>query len=270
MWACYNGRLITQKAATALSQQLPFANARSLLETMRWENSKIYLAPYHWQRLFSGMEALRIPHTAQLNPTALGAAIEKLTGINGKSAGARVRLQLAPATAADAPPTYLISCADLPQTGLPLTAGVAQNISKTRQALSHLKTADRQIYNLAAAEAGLHGWDEALIANDAGRIIESTIANIFWVENKNIFTPPLSEGCIAGVMRSYLLARLPRWGFWVAEALLTPERLAAADEVFLASALRGIRPVINIPGINNYKNDFFNQILHHITIAAAP
>jgi branched-chain amino acid aminotransferase len=55
-----------------------------------------------------------------------------------------------------------------------------------------------------------------------------------------VFTPPLSEGGVAGVMRKYLLEQV-KGNYPVQEALLTPEILGKADEVFLTNVIQGIR-----------------------------
>lgn len=259
MRACYNGELITDEAAAALQQQPYFLSAHSLLETIRWQNGRMCLPGYHWQRLLSGMEALSISRPEAFNFEWLRFQLEQAALANDKNATARLRLQVA--QAADASLHVLITCAALPAPGTTVHAGIARNVYKQRDFLSHLKTNDRQIYNLAARVAAENGWDEALLCNDVGRIIESTIANIFWIEGERIFTPPLSEGCVAGVMRAYLLERLPEWGFKVAEALLPVERLAAADEVFLTNALRGVRLVKSIGEVYTYRTSHGSRLL---------
>ena len=50
-----------------------------------------------------------------------------------------------------------------------------------------------------------HQLDEALILNQNGLLCESISANVFIVYEKQIYTPALSEGCIAGVMRNVVL-----------------------------------------------------------------
>ncbi len=47
--------------------------------------------------------------------------------------------------------------------------------------------------------------DDAVIFNNYNRVADATIANIFLVKNNIITTPSLNEGCVAGVMRKYLL-----------------------------------------------------------------
>ena len=73
------------------------------------------------------------------------------------------------------------------------------------------------------------------------RNCDATIANVFWVRGRSIFTPPLTEGCIAGVMRRHLLRILPQGGYTVEEKLFDIEELNHADELFLTNATSGIR-----------------------------
>jgi branched-chain amino acid aminotransferase len=83
--------------------------------------------------------------------------------------------------------------------------------------------------------------NDALILNQHGRICEATIANIFWIKDDRIHTPPLSEGCVAGVMRKYLLEKIPAINRKTSETELTIDELQNAEEVFLTNAVYGMR-----------------------------
>lgn len=260
MWGSYNGIIISQQEAEVLSQRLPFYSGRSLIETMRWQGKQLFLATYHWQRLFAGMKTLDYRAPSDFTPAFLEQQIELVLSMHAGAGDLKVRLQVAPADAPDHPPAFLINTAPLPATCESVQAGIAQNVYKQPHFLCHLKTGDRQLYALAALTAAHYGWDEALICNEAGRVIESTIANIFWVEKDQLFTPPLSEGCVAGVMRAFLLKSLPAAGYKLYEEPLTVDRLGKAKEVFLANALRGLRPVAEIAGIRQYHSNLCPQI----------
>jgi branched-chain amino acid aminotransferase len=79
------------------------------------------------------------------------------------------------------------------------------------------------------------------LLNSYDRICDSTIANIFWVKNNQVFTPPLSEGCVAGVMRRYLIQKIQEAGYAIEEMICPRQKLPEADEIFLTNALFGIR-----------------------------
>jgi branched-chain amino acid aminotransferase len=84
-------------------------------------------------------------------------------------------------------------------------------------------------------------WNDALILNAAGRICDATIANVFIIKNEVIYTCPLHEGCVAGIMRRHLLLNLADNGFTIREQEITVDNLLSADEVFLTNAIKGIR-----------------------------
>jgi branched-chain amino acid aminotransferase len=113
---------------------------------------------------------------------------------------------------------------------------------KSIDVFSNLKSANYLPYVMAAIWAKENKLNDALILNQHDRICDSTIANVFWVKDNNIFTPPLSEGCIAGVMRKKIL-ELATWNsdHSVEETILTQEILLQADEIFLTNAITGLK-----------------------------
>ncbi|HEX4850543.1 MAG TPA: aminotransferase class IV, partial [Puia sp.] len=82
--------------------------------------------------------------------------------------------------------------------------------------------------------------DDCLVLNTQNKICDSSIANVFCVKNETIFTPSLSQGCIAGVMRLYLVTSLKLAGIDVVERDIDVSFVADADEIFLTNAIRGL------------------------------
>jgi branched-chain amino acid aminotransferase len=133
--------------------------------------------------------------------------------------------------------------------------------------LSTLKSNNYLLYSLAATFGRERGLDDCLVLNSHGRLADSTIANLFYIKDNRFYTPPLSEGCVAGVMRRYLLEALPQAGYSVQEQPVSPEDLAGADEVFLTNALRGIRWVRSFRGVtygNRLATAVHEQIIRKI------
>jgi branched-chain amino acid aminotransferase len=117
-----------------------------------------------------------------------------------------------------------------------LTIGIAEGLQKSPDVLANYKTSNALIYAIAAQQAKANKWNDALLCNTHDHIIESTIANIFWIKDDKVYTPPLTEGCVAGVMRRYVVQKIA-----VAESILTTEILQQADAVFLTNAIRRIK-----------------------------
>ncbi len=107
--------------------------------------------------------------------------------------------------------------------------------------------------NLTWAErAQRQGFDETILLNERGLVAECTSANIFAAVGGNVWTPPLSDGCLAGITREVLLTevsgQLRPEGIDIAERSLSLEDLYAADEVFMTSTTRDLMPVHEISG----------------------
>jgi branched-chain amino acid aminotransferase len=92
------------------------------------------------------------------------------------------------------------------------------------------------------------GLDEVILLNELGEVAECTSANIFVSTGGQVWTPPISSGCLPGITREVLLGEIHVPGIQIAEKRLTPAELEAADEVFITSTTRNLLPVREIEG----------------------
>ena len=90
------------------------------------------------------------------------------------------------------------------------------------------------------------GFDEVILLNERGEVAECTSANIFIANGNQVWTPPLSSGCLPGITRELLLGEVRVPGVPVSEKALRPEDLESADEVFITSTTRDLLPVFQI------------------------
>ncbi|MEZ5157290.1 MAG: aminotransferase class IV [Candidatus Nanopelagicales bacterium] len=110
-----------------------------------------------------------------------------------------------------------------------------------RSPLAGLKTTSYAENAVCLAEAQAAGASEAVLGNLAGNLCEGTGSNIFVVLDGQAYTPPLSDGCLAGITRDLVL----QWCD-VVERSLPLSVLDTADEVFLTSSTRDVHPVDRI------------------------
>ena len=96
-----------------------------------------------------------------------------------------------------------------------------------------IKTTRRQTYDQARA-ALPEMWEEWLFANERGEVCEGTITTLFFNRGQGLRTPPLSSGCLPGVLRAELA---------VPEEVLRIEELPRV-RLFLGNALRGLIPAV--------------------------
>lgn len=97
-------------------------------------------------------------------------------------------------------------------------------------------------------KAQQRGLDEVILLNEFGDVAECTSANIFASKGGQVWTPPVSSGCLPGITREVLLHEIHVPGIQIAEKKLTRAELEAADEVFITSTTRNLLPVREIEG----------------------
>jgi para-aminobenzoate synthetase/4-amino-4-deoxychorismate lyase len=82
-----------------------------------------------------------------------------------------------------------------------------------------------------------------LLVDLDGDVLEAAYANVFIVEGTHLITPPLDGRQLPGTVRARVLALHP-----AREERITLDRVAGADEVLLASSIRGIHPAQLVDG----------------------
>lgn len=268
-----NGSIIQGKGDHSAFSSRAFRYGYGLFETMLVKEGAIQLKDYHWERLFRGASQLNFDIPKLLTAERLEEEVLHIAVKNQCEQLCRIRLQLF----ADGgglfdghsqTPEYIIECFTIEPSIIQLNenglvVGIAEGLAKSPDSLSHIKSCSALIYVMAAQQAKNYKWNDALILNTRGSIIESAIANIFWIKDGIVYTPPLSEGCIAGVMRRELLQKLPTLDFTVNEQPLTIETLMGADEAFLTNAVRCIKWIGSF-NEKNFKNETIARIFHSL------
>lgn len=250
-----SGQLMPADKASVAHDNRAFRYGYGLFETMLVREGSIEFWQYHAERLFEGLKQLGFDLSILFTPDALQEEVLRTVRKNQLESLCRVRLQVSAGSGgiyeATGKPEYCIECfplekhiTELNEVGL--VTGLAQELAKSADSLGNLKSCSALIYATAAQQAKANKWNDALVLNTFGNIIESTIANLFWIKGDEIFTPPLSEGCIAGVMRRHLLAVLPQHGYTVHQQAANKSSLQAADAVFLTNAIRRIKWIRSI------------------------
>ena len=118
-------------------------------------------------------------------------------------------------------------------------------IIKAVGSLSNLKSSNSLIYVLASLDASKNNFDNALLLNTSGNIIEVTNANVFVLKNSIVYTPPISDGCVSGTMREWALEHLD-----VSEVSISENEILEADEIFISNATAGFTSIKSIDKTN--------------------
>jgi branched-chain amino acid aminotransferase len=133
------------------------------------------------------------------------------------------------------------------------TLGFFHDAKKSSDNFSGIKSNNYLPSVMGAFYAKRNNLNDCLIYNCTGGIAEASIANVFILNNGVIKTPAITEGCVNGVMRRYLINSMRRNDLPINECQLLQEDISQASEVFLTNALYGIRWVSTI-GSSNYTN----------------
>ena len=124
------------------------------------------------------------------------------------------------------------------QTGV---EGIVLHHCQTRLAtgspLAGLKTLNRLEQVVAAAEIRKAGFQEGLLCDADGFMVEALMSNLFWSKRGDLYTPLLDRCGVSGVMRAEVIEQAKQFGMRVHEVRETPEVLESAQAMFLSNAL---------------------------------
>lgn len=263
----YNNKIYKQGEAVIKQDNRSLRYGDGLFETMKMIDGKIILEEYHFERLFAGMEDLQFKKPTYFTAAFLKDEIENLCKKNKHNKYARIRLMVFRGSgglydAENNLPNYIIessvleSSTELNSNGLIID--VYKDAKKSCDKFSNIKTNNFLPYAMAAFYAKENKLNDCILLNTYERICDTTIANIFIIKNKIIYTPPLSEGCIAGVTRRWMLENLST-SFKIFEKPLTQNDLLTADEVFLTNSISDLRWVKGF-GDKNYDCNLVKKI----------
>ena len=266
----YNGDILPGNQPVLSIDNRAFRYGDGLFESMRYLNGKLRYAELHAERLQRGMQALKLEGYSKVNASFLIKKVEELISRNSYGRNARVRITVFRDSEGLYSPSgnqfgYAIemtrtdeSSYILPAKGL--IVDVFDEVTKPVNSLSIHKTCNSLVYVMAGIYRKENSLDEVFVLNSNGFLCEAMSSNVFVVFKKKIYTPALSEGCIAGVMRSVVMKLADDNGMEVIEAQINPDILNEADEVFLTNATRGIQWVMGF-NIKRYFNEVSKELL---------
>ena len=169
----------------------------SLIETMRFEPAAGIIR--------RNLHAARLRNSAKV--LGFAGAEDALSALDDAAAGASGPLRMRLELFADG--RYEITSATfvaMPEDTV-WRIGVARNsrLSSSDPILRH-KISRRAVYDAARAEFPRETIDEVILLNEKGEVCEGTITNVFVDDGSGtLLTPPLSCGCLAGILRTSLI-----------------------------------------------------------------
>ena len=264
----FNGKILKENTAIIHPDNRGLRFGDGLFETIKFKNDELILADDHFARLWQGLKLLQYTIPKLFTPDLLEEKITELIRKNNHT-NARIRLTVTRGHGGlydlhNNQPQYIIQSWELPesngslnQNGLELC--IYKKAFKMADGFSAIKHNNFLPYFMGAIYAKDEKCNDAIILNQHGKIADTTIANIFFIKNGSIYTTALSDGCIAGTMRQFIISSLKSKGITVEEKSTSVEELLEADEVFLTNAIYNIRWVGSI-GKKRFRNTSIIEI----------
>ena len=240
------GSLVSQDEALISVLDHGFTVADGIFETLKVDGGCAFAISRHLRRLSASARAMGL---VDPDLDVIRAAVGEVLFANRPLLAGPGRLRIT-YTGGFAPlgsdrgaavPTLVVAVA--PQTPWPDTTTVVTVpwVRNERSAIAGVKTTSYAENVIALLRAHELGASEAILANTRGELCEGTGTNIFVIIDGQVFTPPLTSGCLAGVTRELIL----EW-FDVTEQELDLSVLPGADEVFISSSTRDVHPVVRV------------------------
>ncbi len=215
---------------------------RGVFETMRVVNGRVEYLDEHLFRMLKGLKILKISCPSSL--AAIKRIVSTVVSKNPSIALGRLRLMVF----GEQGQTHT-ACMVLPYkpfNGRQYREGLNACVIKTaRPATSRyasVKSLDYAVFSNALKRAVSQGYDEAVLLNAKGYVCEASRGNIFILYQDQWLTPPLSSGCLNGIMRTLVMGQMD-----VRERNITPKMLRLADVVVMTNSLAGLIKLVVAP-----------------------
>jgi branched-chain amino acid aminotransferase len=249
----FNGTLVSQDA-NIVAQNRGFLYGDAVFETVKIVNSKILFLEDHYFRLMSSMRVIRMEIPMNFTMEYLEEQIVALVKNNGLESSARARITVYRNEGGCYLPqnntvSFLIQAVSLENTLYTLDekeyeVDLYKDFYVTKHLLSSIKTTNRLINVTGSIYASENGLDNCILLNDSKNVVEALQGNIFMLKGKVLITPPVSEGCLNGVMRKQILKIAQKLeGIEVVEDIISPFDIQKADELFVSNVIKGVQPI---------------------------
>ena len=253
----FNGIIYAEENFKQDINNRAFLYGDGLFETIHTSGGKIHFFYEHINRLIKSMNILKmeVPVRFSIDTIGLQREILRLINKNKYQKAARIRITVYRKTGGLYTPNnnevnYLIQTEKLEYSEYRLnekglSVDIFEGIAKPNNVLSNLKLTSSVFFVLAGIYKTEKKLGECVILNEKGNMVEALSSNIFLVKGNNIYTPPLSSGCINGIMRCKIIEIAKSLNFNVFDKTpLNSKDLIAADEVFLTNAISGVKWVL--------------------------
>lgn len=249
----FNGVLQDSDSQLSISNR-SFLYGDGVFETMKIVNNKILFFEDHYFRLMASMRIIRMQIPMSFTLEFLEDEILKLAAENNVQDSARIRFTVFRNEGGFYLPTdnsvsYIIQATPIEQPNYQFAKSAFEvdlykDFVVPKQLLSTLKTANKITHVTASIFAKENYLDSTLLINEEKNVIEAANGNLFMLMGNRLVTPPVSDGCLNGIMRKQIIALAKKTdSVLVVESSISPFDLQKADELFVTNVILGIQPI---------------------------
>lgn len=249
----YNGTLVTE-SNISIHENRGFLYGDSIFETLRVLDGKVLFLEDHYFRLMASLRIVRMEIPMNFTMEYMEEQVLLLTDTLAAGPSYRARISVFRKSGGYYLPTnndveFIVTASPLDEPLYSFTEGTYEvdlfkDFYVTKQLLSTLKSTNKMVQITGSVFAHENGLQNCLLVNDEKNVIEALQGNLFMLTGKRLVTPPVSDGCLNGVMRRQVLALAQKVeGLEVVEASISPFDLQKADELFITNVIKGIQPI---------------------------
>lgn len=265
----FNGNLVAQSNEN-IEQNRGFLYGDAVFETLKVLDNNVLFFEDHYFRLMASMRILRMEIPLEFTLEYLESEILKATNALNLP-NARVRLTVFRGGEGKYLPEaktvgFIVNAEHTSAMYENVTNKYEVEIFKDfhlpKHLLSTLKTTNKLINVTASIFASENEYDNCFLINEDKNIVEFINGNVFLVKDHVIVTPPLTDGCVNGILRKKLIDIISKTEDLVLEERsISPFEIQKADEVFLTNVIKGIESVSQYR-----KKQFTNTIANRLII----
>ena len=249
----FNGTLLPS-SDNLLQDNRAFLYGDGVFETVKIVDNKILFLEDHYFRLMSAMRIVRMEIPMNFTMEFLEEQILLTANENNIAKSARARITVYRNAGGNYLPetstvSYLIKVSSLENQlysveNQSYEIDLYKDFYVTKQLLSTIKSTNKLINITGSIFASENGLDNCLLLNDSKNVIEALQGNLFMLMGNKLITPPVSEGCLNGIMRKQILDIARKMDqIEVSEEPISPFDLQKADELFITNVIKGIQPI---------------------------
>lgn len=249
----FNG-ILQDSDTNLLEQNRGFLYGDAVFETLKIVGGKILFFEDHYFRLMAAMRIVRMEIPMNFTLEYLEEQVLSLVKNNNIEQSARARITVYRNDGGFYLPTnttvsFLIQASAIESRVYSISekeyeVDLYKDFYITKQLLSTLKTTNKMIHVTGSIYAKENDLDNCILLNDSKNVVEALQGNLFMRMGNTLITPPISEGCLNGIMRKQILSLAKKeTNFEVVEQIISPFDLQKADELFITNVIKGIQPI---------------------------